>query len=81
MFLARLNVLALIPFAAFFGVLSIGGDYAARRADLPSDFMLLFVGLMLLFMVVTQYLSDKRARGEPLLPRRRRQPRGGARRA
>ena len=36
----------------------------------PSDFLLLLIGLMLLFMVVTQYLSDKRERGESLLPRR-----------
>ena len=70
-FLARLNALAVIPFAAFFSVLSIGGEYAARRADLPSDFLLLVIGLVLLFMVVTQYLSDKRERGERILPRRR----------
>jgi simple sugar transport system permease protein len=74
-FLARLNVIAVIPFAAFFGVLSIGGDYAARKADVPNVFLLLVVGLILLFMVVTQYLSDKRARGEPLLPARLRGPR------
>ena len=30
-FLARLNALAVIPFALFFGVLSIGGDYAAPQ--------------------------------------------------
>lgn len=59
-FLARLNVLAMIPLAAFFGVLSIGGDYATRRADLPSDFLLVFMGLMFLFMVVTQYLTSGR---------------------
>ena len=59
----------LIPFAAFFGVLSIGGHYASRRADIPSDFVLLFVGLMLLFMIGTQYLSDKRARGESITPK------------
>jgi len=70
-FLARLNILSLIPLAAFFGVLSIGGDYATRRAGLPNDFILLFVGLMLLFMIATQYISAKRARGEPILPRRR----------
>lgn len=59
-FLARLNVLAMIPLAAFFGVLSIGGDYATRRADLPSDFLLVFLGLMFLFMVVTQYFTNAR---------------------
>ncbi len=71
-FLARLNALAMIPFALFFGVMSIGGAYATRRADLPGDFLLLLIGLVLLFMVVTQYLSDKRERGESLLPRRSR---------
>ncbi len=68
-FLARMNAIALIPFAAFFSMLSIGGLYAARRASIPSDFVLLFMGILLLFMVGTQYLSDKRARGEPLMPR------------
>ena len=71
-FLARLNALSVIPFAAFFSVLSIGGEYAARRAHLPSDFLLLVIGLVLTFMVVTQYLTDKRERGEPIGPRRRR---------
>jgi general nucleoside transport system permease protein len=69
-FLARLNVIAVIPFAAFFGVLSIGGEYAARKADVPNVFLLLVVGLILLFMVVTQFLSDRRSRGEPILPTR-----------
>jgi general nucleoside transport system permease protein len=68
-FLARMNALALIPFAALFSLLSIGGLYAARQARIPSDFVLLFMGILLLFMVGTQYLSDRRARGEPLLSR------------
>jgi ABC-type uncharacterized transport system, permease component len=71
-FLARLNALAIVPFAAFFGVISIGGEYATRQAHLPSDFLLLVIGLVLVFMVATQYFSDKRARGEAILPRRRR---------
>jgi simple sugar transport system permease protein len=71
-FLARLNALAIIPFAAFFGVISIGGEYATRQAHLPSDFLLLLTGLILVFMVATQYFSDKRARGEPILARRHR---------
>ena len=71
-FLARLNTIAVIPFAAFFGVISIGGEFATRQAHLPSDFLLLVIGLVLIFMVATQYLSDKRARGEAILPRRRR---------
>ncbi|CAN5825768.1 ABC transporter permease [soil metagenome] len=66
-FLARMNALALIPFAALLSLLSIGGLYAARRAAIPSDFVLLFMGILLLFMVGTQYLRDRRARGEPPL--------------
>ena len=58
------NGLVCLCAAAFFGVLSIGGDYATRRADLPSDFLLMFMGLMFLFMVVTQYLTSIRA-GRP----------------
>jgi general nucleoside transport system permease protein len=77
-FLARFNALALIPFAAFFSVMSIGGAYAARQAQLPADFMLLLIGLVLLFMVVTGYLSDKRGRGEPILRRRSRGAVAGA---
>ena len=71
-FLARLNAIAVIPFAAFFGVISIGGEYATRQAQLPSDFLLLVIGLVLIFMVATQYFSEKRARGEAIVPRRRR---------
>ena len=32
-FLARLNALAVIPFIAFFSVLSTGGDLAAQQAE------------------------------------------------
>jgi simple sugar transport system permease protein len=70
-FLARLNALAVIPFAAFFSFLSIGSLYATRRAGLPSDFGLLFTGLMLLFMVGIQYLYDRRSRRETSGSRRR----------
>lgn len=70
-FLARLNPLAVVPFAAFFAVISIGGEYATRQADLPSDFLLLVIGLVLIFMVITQYFSDKRDRGESIMPKTR----------
>jgi simple sugar transport system permease protein len=66
-FLARLNALALVPVALFFTMLSVGGLYAAREARLPTDFVLLFMGILLLFMVGTQYLGDRLARGERLL--------------
>jgi ABC-type uncharacterized transport system permease subunit len=75
-FLARLDALLLVPFAFFFGVMSIGGAYATRRADLPGDFLLLLIGLVLIWMVLTQYLMARRDRGEPLLPRRRQRAEG-----
>ena len=67
-FLARLDVAVLIPLALGFGVLAIGGENATRRADLPNDFLLVFVGLLLLSMILTQYLAARRARGRPTLP-------------
>ncbi len=66
-FLARLNAIAVIPFVALLSVLSIGGDLAARRADLPNDFLLVLVGLILLFMAVTEYLGRRRALGASYL--------------
>ncbi len=77
-FLARLDALALIPFSVFYAVMSIGGAYATRRADLPPDFLLLLIGLVLIWMVVTQYLLARRERGQPLLRGRRGVPEAAA---
>jgi general nucleoside transport system permease protein len=80
-FLARLNALAVIPFVWLLATLSIGGDVAARRSDLPTDFLLVLVGLILLFMAVTEYLGRRRALGQSYLTaglaealRKRREP-------
>jgi simple sugar transport system permease protein len=62
-FLARLNPLALIPYIAFFAVLSTGGDIAAANANLPTDFLLVLVALILLFMTVIEYVGRKRDLG------------------
>ena len=62
-FLARLNAIAVVPFVAFYSVLSIGGELATRKAGLPTDFLLVLVGLILLFMAVTEYLGTKRDLG------------------
>jgi simple sugar transport system permease protein len=61
-FLARLNPLACIPLVGFYAVVSTGGHYAARRAGLPDDFMLMVVGLILLFMALTEFVAARRAR-------------------
>lgn len=62
-FLARLNALAVIPFIAFFAVLSNGGDLAAANANLPTDFLLVLVALILLFMTVIEFLGRRRDLG------------------
>ena len=67
-FLARLNALAVVPFIAFFAVLSTGGDIAAANVGLPTDFLLVLVGLILLFMTVIEWLGRKRALGTSYLP-------------
>jgi simple sugar transport system permease protein len=66
-FLARLNPIAVIPFIAFFAVLTTGGDIAASNANLPTDFLLVLVALILLFMTVIEYLGRQRELGRSYL--------------
>ena len=66
-FLARLNALALIPFVIFYAVLSTGGDLATQQASLPTDFLLVLVALILLFMTVIEYLGRRRELGQSYL--------------
>ena len=60
---ARLNSISVIPFVAFYAVLFTGGDLAASQQDLPTDFLLVLVGLILLFMTVIEYLGRRRDLG------------------
>ena len=66
-FLARLNALAVVPFIAFFSVVSTGGDIAAADANLSTNFLLVLVGLILLFMTVIEYLGRRREFGASYL--------------
>jgi general nucleoside transport system permease protein len=66
-FLARLNVLGVVPFIVFFSVLSTGGDLATQQANLSTDFLLVLVGLILLFMTVIEYLGRRRELGASYL--------------
>ena len=59
-FLARFNGFAAIAIVAFFAMLSIGGESAARKADIPNFFLLVVVALLLIFMALTEYLSGRR---------------------
>ena len=68
-FLARLNAVAVVPFVAFYAVLSTGGDFAASQANLPTDFLLVLVGLILLFMTIIEYLGRQRELGASYLPK------------
>jgi simple sugar transport system permease protein len=67
-FLARLNALAVIPLIAFYAVLSIGGEYATQQAGLPADFLLVLIGLILLFMTITEYIGRRADTGASYLP-------------
>lgn len=67
-FLARFNALAVIPFVALLAVLSIGGNLATRNADLPNDFLLVLVGLILFFMAITEYLGRRGALSGSYVP-------------
>jgi len=66
-FLARMNVLAVIPFVIFYAVLSTGGDLATQQASLPTDFLLVLVALILIFMTVIEYFGRRRALGTSYL--------------
>jgi ABC-type uncharacterized transport system permease subunit len=66
-FLARLNPIAVIPFIAFFAVLTTGGDIAASNANLPTDFLLVLVALILLFMTIIEYVGRQREMGRSYL--------------
>jgi simple sugar transport system permease protein len=60
-FLARLNAIGAGLFVAAFAVIQIGGESAARKSDVSSDILLALVGLMLLFMAVTEWLRARRS--------------------
>jgi general nucleoside transport system permease protein len=68
-FLARLNALGAGFFVAAFAVIQIGGESAARKSDVSSEILLALVGLILLFMAVTEWLrARRRARPRFLTP-------------
>ena len=56
-FLARLNAIGSLILVIVFSVIQIGGESAARKAEITSDVLLVLVGLMLLFMALTEYAA------------------------
>lgn len=67
-FLARLSPVAAIPLVGFYSVFANGGINAARSVGLNSDFLLVVVGLILVFMTLTEYVGEKRRLGQSYLP-------------
>jgi ABC-type uncharacterized transport system permease subunit len=59
-FLARLNAIGSLILVIAFSVIQIGGESAAREAEITSDVLFVLVGLMLLFMAVTEYVRVRR---------------------
>jgi ABC-type uncharacterized transport system permease subunit len=59
-FLARLNAIGAGLLVAAFAVIQIGGESAARKSEVSSDILLALVGLILLFMAVTEWLRARR---------------------
>jgi simple sugar transport system permease protein len=58
-FLARFHGLASIGFVLFFSVLMIGGESAARRLGVPHFYVLVLVGLLLIFLALTEFLDHR----------------------
>jgi general nucleoside transport system permease protein len=67
-FLARLNAIGSLVLVIGFSVIQIGGESAAREAEITSDVLFVLVGLMLLFMAVTEYLRVRRGLGMRFVP-------------
>lgn len=59
-FLARFNGYGTLLFVFFFSVLAIGGESAARRLGVPNFFVLVLVGLLLIFLALVEYLDQQR---------------------
>lgn len=60
-YLARLNPLWIIPFAYFLSFLSIGGDMMARPLGIPTYFVEMLEGLMLLCFAVATWFERRRS--------------------
>ncbi|MGH2963628.1 MAG: putative B6 ABC transporter permease subunit 2 [Solirubrobacterales bacterium] len=67
-FLARLNAIGSLVLVIAFSVIQIGGETAAREAEITSDVLFVLVGLMLLFMAVIEYLRVRRGLGMRFVP-------------
>ena len=60
-YLARLRAFAVLPFALLLSVLVIGGDSMSRRADVPTEFVSVLEGLMLLCFGLAVWFETRHA--------------------
>lgn len=67
-YLARLNAFAILPFAFFFSFLLVGGTSMPRRADVPSYYIEILEGLMLIFFACSVYLERRFASRKGVAP-------------
>jgi general nucleoside transport system permease protein len=58
-YLARLNSYAILPFAFFFSFLLVGGASMPRRANVPSYYIQMLEGLMLIFFACSVYAERR----------------------
>ena len=58
--LARCHGIGVLVLVFAFSVLSIGGETAARRADLPNYMTLVLIALVLGFLAIVEYLERRR---------------------
>lgn len=68
-FLAAFNPIAVIPFLFFYAVFEVGGVLAAQQTGLSSDFLLVIVALILIFMTLTEYIARRMNSGQTYVPR------------
>lgn len=67
-FLGRLNALGSMILVIGFSILLVGGEAAARKAGLTTDMLLVLVGLILLFMALTEYFRVRRGQATKFVP-------------
>lgn len=58
-YLARLNSLAILPFAFFFSFLHVGGVSMPRRAEIPTYYVQVLEGLMLIFFACSVFIERR----------------------
>jgi len=75
--IARLNLLATLPFLAFYAVFATGTTIAAQREGISVDLVIVMVALVLGFMALTEWMFSRNNRGKPSMltrPRERIRP-------